>query len=102
MEIEKFPLTQKAAIHTETASAIWPKKPPQSKAIPLIFKLMTESGPQNTVDRQYFSIGYLWLPKDPELSRIQKLAKYAAAKHNVLIVRDEMVQEKTIEELLYV
>jgi len=70
-------------------------------AISLIFKLMSESGPQNTVDRRYFSIGYLRLPKVPELSKIQKLAKHAAAKHNVLIVCNEMVLEKTIEELLY-
>lgn len=44
--------------------------------------------------RQYFSRGYLQLPKDPELLKIWKLAKYAVAKHNALIVCDEMLLQK--------
>lgn len=46
------------------------------------------------MEGQYFSRGYLRLPKDPELLKIWELAKYALAKHNALIVCDEMLPQK--------
>lgn len=60
-------------------------------AIVLVLKLVFESDPWNTTNRWYFSTGYFQFPKDSDPLKLQKIAKYAAAKHNALIVPNEIL-----------
>lgn len=51
------------------------------------------------MERQYSSRGYFQFPKDLELTKIQKTAKYAVAKHNALTVPSEMLLKKMWDTL---
>lgn len=78
--------------HAEIASVVWPKRPLKSMAIVLVLKLVFESGLWNAMDSTFPEATSN--SKDSEITKIQKIAKYAAAKHSTLIVPNEMLLKK--------